>query len=194
MTKVTRHSEGLPHNRLLPENLIRKLKKLLMASLLLPLTPVQDCCPFPLGQHTGLNLPALSAHFPPLSLGFRHIWSLDGGSINADSGAIFTLKSDSVLVGLSWHARWSRVSKSEAWGPYLCFVSPWLPLLWDVLEEKGMVGNPFVKQIKFMTVTGLLHPARGKKEQLDAEGIKTVGGRNSRFRQQILGDSCPQMI
>lgn len=46
-------------------------------------------------------------------------------------------KSDSVLIGLSRPARWSRGSKSEAWGPYLCFGTPWLP----ALRSHGGKGN-----------------------------------------------------
>lgn len=60
------------------------------------------------------------------------------------------------------------------------------------MEEKGIVGNSFVKQIKFIPVTGLGSCKRGK-EQLDAEGIKQWE-EEILISNWILGDTCAQMI
>lgn len=59
---------------------------------------------------------------------------------------------------------------------------------------KGKSRKPFCQTNKIHDCHWSSASCKRGKEQLDAEEIKAVGGRNSHFRLQILGDACSQMI
>lgn len=61
-------------------------------------------------------------------------------------------------------------------------------------EGKGNSRKPFSETNKIHDYHRSSASWQRGKEQLDTEGIKTVGGRNSHFELQLLGDTCTQMI
>lgn len=123
---------------------VRQLKDLLMVSLFLPHTPVQDSMPIPSGGAALWPKPPRSQHSFSTTLA-RPQMCLEFGWWEHKCRQWSHLHAKTrLLVDLSWHARWSRVSTSEAWGRYRCFVSPWLLVLWDLMEGSGMVENPLL--------------------------------------------------